>query len=173
MPVLKNQRHEAFARALAKGKTTDDAYISAGYKPNRGNAARLKANEDIRGRVAELLSKAAERTVTTVEDIARQLDEDRTFARGLSAPSAAVSATMGKAKVLGLIVDKREHSGPGGGPIPTMTLDPEVLKAMDDDELAALERAIGKLQRGDGGGPGGAPEAGDENEYAAAIEPGE
>lgn len=36
MPVLKNARHEKFAQALAKGKTADDAYADAGFKPDRG-----------------------------------------------------------------------------------------------------------------------------------------
>lgn len=51
MPVLPNQRHEAFAQALAKGKTADEAYALAGFKPNRGNAATLKAKQSILDRV--------------------------------------------------------------------------------------------------------------------------
>jgi hypothetical protein len=43
---LKTQRRELFAQALARGNTADDAYAEAGFSPNRGNAARLKANED-------------------------------------------------------------------------------------------------------------------------------
>lgn len=109
MPVLDNARHEAFAQHLAKQKTADEAYVLAGFKANRGNATRLKANESVQRRIAELLSRAAERTVVTVEDIAKQLDEDRTFARENGAAAAAVSATLGKAKVLGLIVDKAEN----------------------------------------------------------------
>lgn len=108
MPVLPNPKHEKFAQSLAKGKTADEAYVEAGFKPNRGNASRLKANESITARVAELQGKAAERAIATVEDIARQLDEDRSFARDNGAAAAAVSATMGKAKLLGLIVDKAE-----------------------------------------------------------------
>jgi len=109
MAPLTNARHEAFAQGLAKQKTIDDAYASAGFKPNRGNASRLKANESIAARVAELQAKAAERTIVTVEDIAKQLDEDRQFARENGAAAAAVTATMGKAKVLGLIVEKAEN----------------------------------------------------------------
>lgn len=52
MKPLKNQRHEAFARALAEGEATDDAYVIAGYALNRGNAARLKANESVAKRTA-------------------------------------------------------------------------------------------------------------------------
>lgn len=61
MPVLKNPKHELFAQQLAKGKTADEAYILAGYKANRGNAANLKANQNISTRVKEILDRAAAR----------------------------------------------------------------------------------------------------------------
>lgn len=106
MPVLKNPKHERFAQHRLKGETVDQAYESAGYKPNRGNAARLNANESITARIKELQSKAAEKAEVTAADIAKQLDEDREFAQKNTHSSAAVSATMGKAKVLGLLSDK-------------------------------------------------------------------
>ncbi len=109
MSVLDNSRHEAFAQHLAKGKSATEAYEKAGYKGDRTAASRLSTNVNVQRRVAELQEKAAERTVVTVEDIARQLDEDRAFAVKTGAASAAVSATLGKAKVLGLIVDKAEN----------------------------------------------------------------
>jgi len=59
MAVLPNARHEAFAQALAKGKTADDAYAQAGFKPDRGNASRLQQKDSIRQRVAELLEWSA------------------------------------------------------------------------------------------------------------------
>lgn len=55
MPVLKNARHEAFAQELAKGKTADEAYKLAGFKPNRGNAATLKQKQSISKRVDDPL----------------------------------------------------------------------------------------------------------------------
>lgn len=110
MPTLDNQRWERFAQALAQGKTGDDAYQEAGYKPNRHNASRLKTTETILRRVAELHERSAIRTITTVDDIARQLDEDRAFAISNKQSAAAVSATLGKAKVLGLITDKSESN---------------------------------------------------------------
>lgn len=61
MPVLKNAKHEAFAQGLAKGKTADEAYVDAGYSYNRGNAARLKANESIRKRAEEIQARVAQR----------------------------------------------------------------------------------------------------------------
>lgn len=75
----------------------------------------MSANERIRARVEEILSRAAAKTETTIADIARQLDEDRQFARSCNSASAMVAATMGKAKVLGLIVDRQ--AGADGGPV--------------------------------------------------------
>jgi phage terminase small subunit len=63
MPVLSNARHERFAQELAKGKTADEAYREAGYSENRGNAARLKANEGVLTRTRELQEAAAEKAV--------------------------------------------------------------------------------------------------------------
>lgn len=109
MPVLDNPRHERFAQELAKGKSATEAYNAAGYQGDRTAASRLSTNVNVQSRLAELQSRAAEKAVVTVEDIARQLDEDRTFARENGAAAAAVSATMGKAKVLGLVVEKSEN----------------------------------------------------------------
>lgn len=119
MPVLTNQRHEMFAQNRLKGMTIDGAYAEAGFKPHSGNAARLSGNESVRSRVAELQGEAAKEAVVTAADIARQLDEDRAFARLMESPSAMVAASMGKAKVLGLIVDRSELTGRNGGPIQT------------------------------------------------------
>lgn len=68
MPVLKNARHETFAQGLAKGLTADEAYVSAGYKPDRGHASRLAANGNIRARVDEIKSRAAEKAEWSAAD---------------------------------------------------------------------------------------------------------
>jgi hypothetical protein len=60
---LPNNKHELFAQGLAKGLSADAAYQAAGYKPHRGNAARLRANEIIQRRVDEILGNAAEKEV--------------------------------------------------------------------------------------------------------------
>lgn len=132
MSVLQNQRWELFAQELAKGKTGDEAYELAGFTSNRGNASRLKSNESIQMRVAELLCAAAERTEITIHDIVDQLDDDRAFARQLEAASAAITATMGKAKVLGFLSDRVEHTGKDGGPI-------EVISDYDLAKLIAYQ----------------------------------
>ncbi|ALC12491.1 hypothetical protein [Sphingopyxis sp. 113P3] len=126
---LKNARHEKFAQERAKGNSVDRSYVAAGFRANRGNAARLNANESVQARIAELQSRAAEKTVVTVADIAKQLDEDREFARKNKQSSAAVSATLGKAKVLGLLPDRHEHTGRNGAPIEYRNLSDEEIEA--------------------------------------------
>lgn len=136
MPVLRNARHEAFAQALAKGKTADEAYALAGFKPNRGNAATLKAKQSILDRLAELQAKGAKKVEVTLESLAAELDEARALALAEKQSSAAVAATMGKAKLFGLIVEKHRHAGPTGGPIQHVDL--TNLSADDLDRLEAL-----------------------------------
>jgi hypothetical protein len=74
--ALKNQRRELFAQALARGNATNDAYAEAGFSPNRGNAARLKANEDILGRVLELQAEADKRFYLTKQYVIDALIEN-------------------------------------------------------------------------------------------------
>lgn len=114
---LQNGRHERMAQELAKGTEQFAAYRLAGFRGTKPAASKVAHREDVRARVAELLERGARRAEITVADIARQLDEDRDFAREKLAPAAAVSATLGKAKVLGLIVERQEHTGRGGAPI--------------------------------------------------------
>lgn len=69
MGILQNSKHEAFAQCLARGMTASAAYQSAGYKPNRGNASVLKANQSIQGRVRELAEDAAGRAAKSLDDV--------------------------------------------------------------------------------------------------------
>jgi phage terminase small subunit len=75
MPILPNNRHELFAQGLAKGLSADAAYQAAGYKPNRGNAATLKANQSISKRVEELQAAAAAKTVLSRQWVIERLVE--------------------------------------------------------------------------------------------------
>jgi len=113
MPILKNARHEAFAQAIAKGQTSDQAYQTAGFSANRGNATRLKAKESVSQRVDELLSKAAERTLVTIDSVTSELEEARALALATKQSAAAVTASMGKAKLHKLLIERAEveHKG--------------------------------------------------------------
>lgn len=81
MPALKNTRHEAFAQGLAQQLTADEAYAAAGFKPNRGNAARLKANESIQARAAELLERTAGKLMLSTEWVLEQLADNAKLAK--------------------------------------------------------------------------------------------
>lgn len=108
MPVLKNPKHEAFAQALAKGKTQDEAYAEAGYKPSRHHASRLATKGNIGARLAELLSKVAAKTEITMERLVDMLLEDRDTARACEQAGAAVSATVAIAKLTGHMVERKQ-----------------------------------------------------------------
>jgi hypothetical protein len=54
MPTLDNPRHEAFARARARGAYLEDAYEDAGFAPGHGHASRLAKTPEIAERIAEL-----------------------------------------------------------------------------------------------------------------------
>jgi phage terminase small subunit len=140
MPVLPNQRHEAFAQALAKGKSADEAYQLAGYAENRGNAARLKANERIRKRVEDILGRMADKAEWTAADRLRSLKRIHEATEGKD-PRTAIAALAEANKMQGSYAPtKHAHSGPNGGPIPTVDL----TNATDED-LDRLEALFGPL----------------------------
>jgi hypothetical protein len=143
MPVLANERHELFAQGLAQGKTADEAYVEAGFKANRGNATRMKADERILARVAELLSRAATGVV-----ISRQRVLEELAALGFASlePGGAIkdatkrAALMDIAKLEGWVIERSETGKPGD------------FDRMTDDELDGF---IQTRTRGIGVGPTG------------------
>lgn len=56
MPVLLEARHERFCHLRLEGKSIDQAYVEAGYKQNRHNAAALARKQHILTRMEELLA---------------------------------------------------------------------------------------------------------------------
>ena len=115
MPTLRNPRHERFAQELATGKTADAAYVLAGYRENRSNAARLSANQDIQKRVAEIQSLGAELAAITVETLIAEAEAARSKAMGeKGGAAAAVAAITAKAKLAGLWREKVAQTDPSG-----------------------------------------------------------
>ena len=113
MPVLKNTRHEYFAQSMAKGKSQRQAYIDAGYDCSNENiidaaASRLLSNVKVSARITELKERAAVKTEVTIQSLLEELEAARVAAMGAEVvqSSAAVSASMAKAKLLGLVIDK-------------------------------------------------------------------
>jgi hypothetical protein len=120
MPTLKNPRHEAFAQAIFSGITNAkggahsqaEAYRRAGYHVTNGNSAKACASRlltfanGIGERIKELQAIAAEQTVESADKCVQELNQLRRDAHADKAYAAAVSAVMGKAKILNLSVDQ-------------------------------------------------------------------
>ena len=124
MPALKNPRHEAFAQAIfsgivnAKGgaHSQAEAYRRAGYHVTNGNSAKACASRlltfanGIAERIKELQAIAAEETVESAEKMTRELNEVLREARADKAYGAAVSAVMGKAKIMNFTNEQSKQS---------------------------------------------------------------
>jgi hypothetical protein len=132
MPALDNPRWERFAQALVEGLTNGKgkpysqgrAYNAAGYYAKdagkSGGSAEaaasrlLKKVKPILERVRELQAIAARNAAETAEKMAHELNEIQYEARADKAHAAAVSAVLGKAKVLGLEPPTRTELGKPG-----------------------------------------------------------
>ncbi len=106
-------KQEAFAQAYIETGNASEAYrrafnVRPNTKPNSimVEASKLLSTPKIAQRVAELKAEHAERHEMTVDNIRDMLLEDRQFAREMETPAAAVSATMGLAKLYGHLRDK-------------------------------------------------------------------
>jgi hypothetical protein len=171
MPTLRNSKHERYAQELAKGKTADEAYQLAGYKANRGNAARLKANESISDRVTELSEKIATRTVERtaitkewisgklVENLERSMQARRVCGEdGAETGNYTYQGSVANkslellARLHGHMVDKKEVGRPGD------------FSGLSDDELASQ---ISTLEQA-GAGSAAGPEAGSADKVGSA-----
>lgn len=135
MPQLDNPRQEKFAIFVAKGNTQAEAYRKAGYKTASkdqcsANARRLMRNDEVAVRVAELRQKAAEHTGIDVDLLLCELDDAIQVAKNTRQPAAMVGAIMGKARLLGLVVDRAEIETTARRPM----REPTELKKMSLDE---------------------------------------
>lgn len=113
----KQQRYDRFvSEMLVDGNVTRSAK-AAGYseKTAYSQGHRLLKNVEIANAIKAGQKDIAKRNELTIDDIIRELEEARTAALTAESPqsSAAVAATMGKAKVLGMLIDKSEVKNEG------------------------------------------------------------
>ncbi len=104
--ILENARHERFAQELAGGKTADEAYVLAGYKENRGNAATLKANQSIADRVAELQARAADGVGLPRQWVIERLVENANRAMQAEAVTTSDGAETGEYRYEGNVANR-------------------------------------------------------------------
>lgn len=118
------QNKEIFAQKYVELGNGSDAYRAAysceNSKPEtiHSEASRLKADPKVAARILELQEELRAELNVTVESIVEELEDARIHAlKDDKGAAAAVSASMGKAKVCGLLVDKTELTGKDGGAI--------------------------------------------------------
>lgn len=135
-------KQENFCKAYVELGNASEAYRRS-YDASRmkmetvnKRASELLADSQITGRVAELKSRAAAKHDVTVATLLRELEEARTIALSCETPqtSAAVSATMGKAKLCGLDKQLIELSGEVNGKVELTTAQRKMLDKVLDDE---------------------------------------
>lgn len=71
-------------------------------------ASELLNNGKVTVRLAEIRAEHAERHNVNVDSITNELEEARQMAINTEAPAAMVTASMGKAKLHGIIIDKAQ-----------------------------------------------------------------
>ena len=122
-------KREKFAQAVASGMNQSDAYReafdAARMKASSINvkASELMADGKVRVRVEELRAPAVERVGITLESHLRDLLALRNLAAKEKQMSAAITAEVARGKAAGVHApDKIEHTGPGGGPLQSVSL---------------------------------------------------
>ena len=122
---------EAYRRSYDTSKMADKTAQREGYN--------LLQNPLVQARIEELRIKVMERHEITVDTLLAELEEARLKALSAETPqaAAAVGATMGKAKLLGLDKKIVELTGKNGAPIET--------KSTVKVDQAALESVLSRL----------------------------
>ncbi|HGN1932015.1 TPA: terminase small subunit [Providencia rettgeri] len=116
-------KQEAFCQAYIENKGNASEAYRAAYAADKmkpetvtKRASELLSNGDVTGRISELRGEHRKRHNLTVDDLLKELEEARRAALTAETPqsAAAVGATMGKAKLLGLdkvVVDHQSSDG--------------------------------------------------------------
>ena len=116
-------KQDAFAKAYIenggnKSAAYREAYDAENMQENTINvkACELFKNGNVAVRVLELQEGHSQRHNVTVDSLTEELNEARTLAKEEAQPAAMTGATMGKAKLHGLITDKKDITS-GGKPV--------------------------------------------------------
>ena len=131
-----------FVRWYFELGNASEAYKRAYNSHAKPNTLHRKANDllkhpVIKKEVQTMQAQARERNQVTIDNVVDELEEARQIAKQSGNAAAMVSATLGKAKVLGLVVDKQETN--------TKILTPPVfnfvgvkpVRDLTEDELSA------------------------------------
>lgn len=136
-----SEKMEKFCLAYVETANAAESYRIAYNTENMATATigregyNTLQKPQVQARLEELRKKVMERHEITVDTLLAELEEARKAALGAETPqtSAAVSATMGKAKLLGLDKKIVELTGKNGAPIETsstVTVDQKALSSV-------------------------------------------
>ena len=142
-------KQEAFARAYVETGNASEAYRRAYNAENTKQeivavrACELLAHSKVSVMVQQLKDQAAERHAVTVDSLVNELEEARIAALTAESPqsAAAVSATMGKAKLMGLDKQILDLKSSDGSMTPRAALDVSKLSAKAMAEILAAKDA--------------------------------
>lgn len=133
-------KQEKFCKVYRETGNASEAYRQSydaeNMNPNTINrrAFDVLENGKIKARLSELGAATAKRHAITVDDLLAELEEARQAALGCESPqsAAAVGATMGKAKLLGMDKQIVDHtsSDKSMSPKPTVTISATTIKQL-------------------------------------------
>lgn len=104
--ALADKDLENFAQGLAYGFTPAQSADQAGLDWSPVEAAHMSTDQAVVERVRELLQTSHFDQANEHIKVARQLEADRDFAYRTGNPAAAINATIQRAKVLGVFVER-------------------------------------------------------------------
>jgi hypothetical protein len=118
MPILKNPRHEKFAREYVKTGIGAEAYRRAYPKAHPISTARVCAcqlltSPNIASRTAELRQAMAKRADITEDKILTDYQIALEIAKEQAKPDSIVNAATAQAKLVGLLRDRIESGNVG------------------------------------------------------------
>lgn len=144
MPALANIRQERFCQLLKQGIPPYRAYPMAGYSANPGSPYRLHENARVKRRLAEITKGLAMKTRVTVESVTVELDRIAAGAEADKQYGAAKGAVETKARLHGLLIDRKESGQPGdfAGLNNAEDVLAMVRKELGDTAAAALQAAL-------------------------------
>lgn len=110
---LLNPRQHKFVRAIIKGATQSEAYKAAGYKAKgrnvaETNASRLLKDDRIKRALEAARALPMAAAAYTIDTIVAELEEARQGAQADGQWAAAVAASGMKARVLGLLIERKQ-----------------------------------------------------------------
>lgn len=141
MQEKSSPKEEKFARLLLEGKSQSEAYRlvyphSKRWKPKSVHEKASKLAVKVRPRVNSMREEAKERSLLTLEDHMRQLEELRNGAKGDATWSAAIAAEVKRGELMGFYVARTESVNTNF----VISGSPEEHADVDPDEWAEQNR---------------------------------